>query len=253
MNSTDITPVVLTFNEQDNIARCLASLHWAERVVVLDSGSTDETEWICRSNPRVEWHTRPFDSFAGQWNHARTLVNTPWMMAMDADYILPDHFTEKLSLLDDDDIVAWSVPFIYCINGQPLRASILPPRLTLFRPQSVHVLEDGQTQTFVPQGGTGVVSCPIRHDDRKPFARWWLNQKRYARQEAEKLNRLPWALLSPQDRLRWSTPFAPMAVAFYCLFVKGLGLDVPHGWIYTSQRVLAEVLLVRERIRTILF
>jgi hypothetical protein len=44
-----------------------------------------------------------------------------------------------------------------------------------------------------------------------------------------------------------------MAVAFYCLFVKGLGLDVPHGWIYTSQRVLAEVLLVRERIRTILF
>ena len=117
----------------------------------------------------------------------------------------------------------------------------------------MHVLEDGHTQNLVLKGTCGTFSSPILHDDRKPFTRWWLNQKRYARQEAEKLNRMPWALLSPQDRLRWSTPFAPMAVAFYCLVVKGLGLDVPHGWIYSSQRVLAEVLLLRERIRTILF
>ncbi len=42
-----ITAVVLTLNEQRNIKRCLASLSWADEVVVVDSGSGDETvRWL---------------------------------------------------------------------------------------------------------------------------------------------------------------------------------------------------------------
>jgi len=245
MNPADITPVVLTFNEEDNIARCLAGLHWAEKIIVLDSGSTDETESICRSNPRVDWRVRSFDTFAGQWNHARGLVETPWMLALDADYILSPEFPGILQGLEAGNTSAWLVPFVYGVDGHPLRATILPPRPTLFRPGNVEALEDGHSQIFLTSGEVGDFPCAILHDDRKPFARWWANQKKYARQEAQKLRTVPWKLLPPQDKLRRATPLAPAAMAVYCLLVKGLILDMPHGWVYTAQRVLAELLLLR--------
>src|SRR5713226_4025001 len=90
MNSTSlkqITPVVLTFNEESNLRRNLDSLRWAERVVILDSGSTDQTEGIARGYSNVSWHTRPFGSFRAQWEHAihRTDITTECVLALDAD------------------------------------------------------------------------------------------------------------------------------------------------------------------------
>src|SRR5712692_9909832 len=73
MNSTSlkqITPVVLTLNEEANLRRNLDSLHWADRVAIVDSGSTDQTEAIARSYPNVTWHTQRFDSFRAQWEYA---------------------------------------------------------------------------------------------------------------------------------------------------------------------------------------
>lgn len=242
-----ITPVLLAFNEEDNIARSLEHLHWAALIIVLDSGSTDDTEWICRSNPRVQWHHRPFDSFAGQWNYARSLVRTPWMLALDADYLLPEEFVCALETFDPQDAAGVRIPFRYCISGHPLRASLLPPRITLFQPGHTEVLPDGHTQQMRVHGRVVDFPHPIWHDDRKPFSRWWTSQKKYARQEAEKLKTTPWGRLSPQDQLRKLTPLSPLAVAIWCLFVKGLFLDIPRGWIYTGQRVLAECALVHAR------
>ena len=73
MNPTSleqITPIVLTLDEEANLRRNLDSLKWAGRVVIVDSGSTDATEAIARSYGNVTWHTRPFDSFRAQWEHA---------------------------------------------------------------------------------------------------------------------------------------------------------------------------------------
>jgi len=247
MKASEVTPVILTFNEEANIARSLEHLHWAERILILDSGSTDDTEWICRSNPRVDWRFRPFDSFAGQWNHARNLVSTPWMLALDSDYVLPEPFVQALLNLEADQLAGIEIPFRYCIQGRPLRASLLPPRITLFRPNATRVLEDGHTQEITVEGQVGKLTEPIWHDDRKPFSRWWANQKRYAKLEALKLRTTPWGELSIQDKLRKATPFSPLAVAAWCLLVKGLALDLPHGWTYTGQRILAEAALVHAR------
>ena len=44
----EISAIVVCFNEEDNIGRCLASLTWCDEIVVVDSFSTDRTVEICR-------------------------------------------------------------------------------------------------------------------------------------------------------------------------------------------------------------
>jgi glycosyltransferase involved in cell wall biosynthesis len=239
-----ITPVILTYNEEANIARTLSQLHWAQSVVILDSGSTDQTEAICRSFPTVHWHQRPFDTHAQQWNAALHLVQTPWALTMDADYLMSSALIDEITALPDKSLYdGYRIPFIYQINGHPLRQSLLPPRIALFQKNRGHYLQDGHTQDLLLQGNCGNLHQPFFHDDRKPFSRWWSNQQHYARQEAEKLYSTPWQQLSLQDRLRKCPPLAPLAVIFWCLIVKGLALNWPAGWIYTYQRTLAEALI----------
>src|SRR6188508_2232450 len=96
MNTDEITPIVITYNEEPNIGRCLAGLTWARRIVVVDSGSTDRTLDICSGFSQVEVLRRPFDSFAQQCNFALSHVASEWALSLDADYIADVRFLEAL-------------------------------------------------------------------------------------------------------------------------------------------------------------
>ena len=82
------TVLVLSFNEAPNLARCLDRLDWAPRILLVDSGSTDETLEIAGRYANVEVVHRPFDSFASQCNFGLGLIETPWVLSLDADYEL---------------------------------------------------------------------------------------------------------------------------------------------------------------------
>src|SRR5258707_820508 len=94
-----ITPVVLTYDEEANLRRNLDSLHWAQRVVIVDSGSTDATAAIARSYANVSWRTRPFDSFRAQWEHAvhQTGINTEYVLALDCDMEVSARLLEEIA------------------------------------------------------------------------------------------------------------------------------------------------------------
>src|SRR5882724_9341342 len=85
--SKKVTPVVLTYDEEPNIGRTLDSLRWASDVIVVDSGSTDQTEQIARSFPNVRWYIRPFDRHLAQWEHGiyHTGITSEYTLALDAD------------------------------------------------------------------------------------------------------------------------------------------------------------------------
>ena len=76
---SQVTPLILTFNEEANISRTLAGLSWAQRILVIDSGSTDRTLELLAAVPQVEVIHRPFDSFAEQCNFGLSLIHTPWI------------------------------------------------------------------------------------------------------------------------------------------------------------------------------
>ena len=244
MRLEDITPVILTFNEAPNLPRCLEKLSWAREVIVLDSFSTDGTSDLAHASGNVRLSQRKFDDHTSQWNHAVSLATTPWVLTLDADYILSDGFKAELeTLIPGEDTAAWSAEFRYWVFGRELRSSLYPPRAVLFRRDLCHYVEDGHTQRLEVRGVTKGLSSVIRHDDRKPLSAWVQAQGRYAELEARHLLSSPAADLNRIDRLRrWIIPAPPM-VFLYTWLGKGLIFEGWAGWYYVMQRTIAELML----------
>lgn len=239
-----ITPVVLTYNEEPNLARCLGRLAWADRVVVVDSFSTDRTKDLCRSYRNVEFIQRAFDDHTQQWNFGIDATETPWVLALDADYVLGRGFEEELATLNPaEDADAYKAGFRYLIGGRPLRACLYPPRAVLFRKDRCRYVQDGHTQLLKIPGKCNQLTTLIDHDDRKPLTRWFASQDKYAMLEAQKLANAPAETLRLQDKLRRSMFAAIPATLIYTLLVKRTILDGWPGWFYALQRTVAEIML----------
>lgn len=239
-----ITPMVLTFNEAANIGRVIEKLRWANRILVVDSGSTDGTLEILQACPQVEIVHRPFDSFADQCNFGLTKLHTDWVLSLDADYELSDELLRELRELEESEYVAaYRATFVYRIYGRPLRGTLYPPRIVLYRVSGARYVNEGHGHRVQVAGEVRQLRGVIYHDDRKPLSRWLASQQRYAQLEADYLLEPRSEHFSPADRLRRMAWPAPILVFFYVLIVKGCLLDGWPGWFYVLQRTFAESLL----------
>jgi glycosyltransferase involved in cell wall biosynthesis len=214
-------------------------------VVVIDSLSTDGTVELARAaHPNVDVVQRAFDTHGSQWNFGLEQVRTPWVLALDADYQLPPEFEQELSRIEpSEDVAGYETEFVYCIFGQPLRATLYPPHTVLFRKDHGRYIDEGHTQVLRLSGNVRRLNSRILHDDRKPLSRWIAAQDRYSILEARHLLAARREELNTTDRLRKRILFAPVAVLVYLLFAKGLILDGWRGWYYVAQRTIAETLL----------
>ena len=246
MQLTDITPVILTYNEEANIGRVLGKLSWAREVVIVDSHSTDRTPHIIGEFPNTRVFPHVFENHAAQWTYAATQtgIATDWILTLDSDYVLSKELIEELSKIDPgEDVAGWEASFRYFIHGHALRRSIYPPRIILCRRDRAHFYQDGHTQRLAVTGCVRRLQNPVFHDDRKSLTQWVAAQDRYARLERAKLRTTDRAELAIADRLRVHGILAPVAVLLHCLFVKGLIFHGFSGWYYTYQRAIAEFLL----------
>lgn len=238
--------LILTWNEQANLARTLDALRQFPRVVVLDSASTDATPEIAARYPNVRICSRPFDNHAAQWNHGLTGcgLTAEWVLALDADYVLTEALASEIAQLDPPaSLAGYWARFRYCIEGKPLSGSLYPPVMILYRREAARYIQDGHTQRVVVEGAAQTLEDRVLHDDRKPLSSWLLAQDRYARLECELLLSTPWARLGWRDRLRRMLLITPWLVPLYCLTVgRGL-LDGRRGLFYAVQRGIAEALL----------
>ena len=185
-----ITPLVLTYNEAPNIARALGGLSWAREIVVVDSFSDDETVQIANTFPNVRVVRRAFDCHRNQWEFGlkETGISTPWVLALDADYVVTDDMIAELKTLEPDIATSgYRAKFVYCINGKRLRSGIYPPVTVLYRREAATYIQDGHTQRVAVDGAIDELHAPMLHDDRKSFKRWFNSQARYTELEAQKL------------------------------------------------------------------
>ncbi|HEX8515383.1 MAG TPA: glycosyltransferase family 2 protein [Bacteroidia bacterium] len=83
-----LSVVIITYNEEKNIARCLASVQGiADDIVVVDSFSTDQTETICRTYG-VNFIRRNWEGYSATKNYANSQAKYNWILSLDADEAL---------------------------------------------------------------------------------------------------------------------------------------------------------------------
>ena len=91
-----LSAVIITFNEQHNIERCLKSLQGVvDEIIVVDSFSTDKTEEICK-NFNVKWVQNPFEGHIEQKNFALNLAANDHVLSLDADEALNDELRDSI-------------------------------------------------------------------------------------------------------------------------------------------------------------
>jgi glycosyltransferase involved in cell wall biosynthesis len=235
--------VLLTFNEAPNIGRALDKLTWARDVVVVDSGSTDQTLDILARYPNVRRFDRPFDSHHAQWRFAtqETGIATDWLLRLDADYQTPPALVAEIAALDPGaPYNAYEAAFDYAMFGRKLVASLYPPKPILLRRGRFSIGDAGHTEGWRVEAPVGRLRARIVHDDRKAMAQWVTAQARYMRRELDKPAQPEGARFA--DWLRRHPPLAPVAALIYALLVKRLFLSGGAGVAYALQRATAEAI-----------
>lgn len=92
----NLSAVIITFNEEKNIERCLTSLQGVvDEIIVVDSFSTDQTEAICKKF-EVKFILHKFDGHIQQKNWAKDQANNDFILSLDADEALSDDLKESI-------------------------------------------------------------------------------------------------------------------------------------------------------------
>lgn len=243
----ELTVMLLTYNEADNIERTLEAVSWARDILIVDSGSTDTTLDLAKRCPQVRVVFRKFDTFAGQCNFGLTQVPGEWVLSMDADYVVTEELSREIQDLEPaPETSGFRARFAYLIHGRRLRASLYPPRCVLYRRDRARYLDEGHGHRVQIEGAVDWLRGAIEHDDRKPLSRWLESQTRYAAREAEYLLTTPPGELGRNDRLRRLGWAAPFIVGGYVLLWKGCLFQGLPGWHYALQRLLAECMISLE-------
>jgi glycosyltransferase involved in cell wall biosynthesis len=95
MPRSTLSVAIVTLNEADNLARTLASVRFAEEIVVVDSGSTDRTVEIA-SSFGAKVFSEPWKGFALQKNFAIDQCVGTWVLSLDADEELTDELQAEI-------------------------------------------------------------------------------------------------------------------------------------------------------------
>src|SRR5215203_5973297 len=91
-----ISAIIIVRNNERMIARCIESLHWANEIVVVDSGSSDRTPEIARSlgaqvHVMADWH-----GYGPQKNRALDRATCDWVLSIDSDEWIPPALQDEI-------------------------------------------------------------------------------------------------------------------------------------------------------------
>jgi len=119
--SPRLTVAVLTFNEAHRIEDCLRSAAFADRVMVLDSGSTDDTVARARALGAEVHVTEDWQGFAEQRNRQLARIDGGYVFFLDADETFtPDLVAEVQAIVASGERAVWSLRWIQVAFGRPL-------------------------------------------------------------------------------------------------------------------------------------
>lgn len=198
MNRPELAAVVLTKNVANHIGECIASLSFADLVVVSDSYSDDGTPQLAEAAGAQVLY-RAFDNFAAQRNAALEVVEAEWVFFVDADErVPPDLADEVRRVVATRPEAGWWVPRHNFIAGVQVRHGGFHPdyQLRLLRRDRARY-DPGRPvhEVVLLDGVEGYLEHEMIHFNYDSWAQFHAKQRRYASFEADILRQRgvrPW-------------------------------------------------------------
>jgi len=198
MNATPspVTAIILTLNEAGNLPRCIASLRWCREVLVIDSGSSDETCTVAKKlGARVLLHKpegRFLISEQRNWVLVQGGISTPWVLFIDADEEVPEDLAKDIITRCTDEkssFHAYELTPRYLFWGRWLKLCQGYPNwhARLLRLGTV-VFSGGVWEQFDKREQVGCIQIPYNHyANSKGLSDWLERHDRYSTWDAEKI------------------------------------------------------------------
>ena len=190
--TANVAVVILTYNEEKNIAQALQSVQgWANEVFIVDSFSTDQTESIARQFD-CAFVQNKFENYAKQRNFAvdQLPIRSEWVLFLDADEWVPDSLKQEISALvagspeENGFFIKWRLIWM----GRWIRRGYYPTWiLRLFRHGKARCEDRAVNEHLVVEGNTGRLREDFMHEDRKGVSDWVAKHNGYATREAAEL------------------------------------------------------------------
>jgi glycosyltransferase involved in cell wall biosynthesis len=265
--ATNVSILILTLNEEQDLPGCLESVAWSDDIHVFDSISKDRTAQIARAHGATV-AARAFDTYAKQRNAAMLLpFRHPWVLVLDAD----ERATPELSIeVRRTAAEAPAVGGAFRIRRRDFlwgtwlkHAQLTPYYVRLLRVGRVHYTRD--INEFVEvQGDTGQLTAPLDHMAfSKGVAHWVAKHNQYSTAEAELLvngDAVRQASLkdaffasdfhdrrAAQKAIFYRMPARPVLKWMYMMFVRGAVLDGTAGVMYATLQSFYEYLIEVKR------
>ncbi len=189
----DITAIILTKNEELNIGRCINSIKsFVDRIVVVDSGSTDNTISIAQELGAEIFKHEPFEHYAKQFNWALDNVNikTKWVYRIDADEVVTPELASEIvnacHINHDNDINGLVMRFKIFFMGKFLTHGGIYPfyNLTIFK-YGIGRYEDRAMgeHIILSEGKTADLTNDCLHYDFKGLDIWINKHNWYSTRE----------------------------------------------------------------------
>lgn len=187
-----LTIIVLSYNEEANIAQGLGSVAgWANEIFILDSLSTDRTVEIAHQYG-CHVSQNKFESYSKQRNHAlaHLPVRSEWVLFLDADEWLPDALKQEISNLiaGAPEENGFFIKFRLIWMGRWIRRGYYPSWiLRLFRYGKGRCEDRPVNEHLIVEGKTGWLCNDLIHENRKGVTEWTAKHIGYAAREAQEM------------------------------------------------------------------
>ncbi len=251
--NANISILILTLNEEQNISSCLESIKWCDDIVVLDSNSIDNTVEIAKTFGARTFQ-RKFDNYARQRNYGIQDIKYKykWLLMLDADEIVPENLYTEMSkailIADNNDISLFRMRRKDYLFGKWIKYSSKYPIWfgRLMKIGHVHVEREINEEYHTAGKISSLEGHLVHYPFNKGFHAWIEKHNRYSTMEAslkhqQETVQIPFHNLINKDPvLRRKTiklllhilPFRPLVIFTVLYFFRGGFLEGRAGLTY---------------------
>ncbi len=165
-HNNKLSSVLIVKNEAANIERCLKSLSFADEIVVLDTGSTDNTVEICKKYTDKIYTLDKWEGFGKAKQTAVNYAKYDWILSIDADEVVTSELAEKIHIiLNNPDSDAYAIKRNSFYLGKMIKHSgwnkDYPKRL--FNKKKSHFNDAKVHESVIVNGKLGTIEETILH------------------------------------------------------------------------------------------